>query len=274
MCKINFSHARKEQCIRMKKKIAIITGASGGIGKEFVVLLLNEKIDEIWCVARNPEKLNIVKEEFGDKIVPLYFDLSEKESIISIDTILKKQQPRIKYLINSAGIGEELSSYKECTVEMNYKTIHLNCCALVSLCNICIPYMEQGDHIINLSSQSSFQPVPYLNLYASTKVFVRNYTRALNVELKEAGISATAVCSGWTETEMLPKSRNNINIKYPGIISPKRVAVKALADAKKKKDMSVCTLYVKYMHMLSKFFPTKSVMNTWVKSISKYLIGV
>jgi len=251
----------------MKKRIAIITGASGGLGKEFVALMMSEKIDEVWCVARNVQKLNSVKEKFGDKIVTLSFDLSEQESITSISEILDNEQPRIAYLINSAGIGEELSPSKEFTVEMNYKTIQLNCSALVSLCTICIPYMQEGDHIINLSSRASFQPVPYLNLYAATKVFVRSYTRALNVELKESGISATAVCPGWTETEMLPETCNNIEIKYPGLVSPKRVAVKALSDAKKKKDMSVCTGYVKYMHLLSKLFPQKAVMKSWVRSI-------
>lgn len=91
------------------------------------------------------------------------------------------------------------------------------------------------------------------------------------MELKESGISATAVCPGWTETNMLPKTRKNVEIKYPGLVSPKRVAVKALSDVKKKKDMSVCTGYVKYMHFLSKLFPQRTVMKTWVRSISKYL---
>lgn len=84
----------------MNKKISIITGASGGIGKEFVALMLNEKIDEIWCVARNVQRLSSLKNEFGDKIVTLSFNLSEHESITSISTILDKEQPQIAYLID------------------------------------------------------------------------------------------------------------------------------------------------------------------------------
>lgn len=255
----------------LKKKIAIITGASGGIGKEFVTLMMDKNIDQIWCVARNTEKLDGLKTEFNEKIFTLSLDLSKQESIIQIEDLLCKDQPNITYLINNAGIGETLGSYKELTTEKIYNTIQLNCGALASLCSVCIPYMQRGNKIINLSSQSSFQPVPYLNLYAATKVFVRNFTRALNVELKETGITATAVCAGWVDTEMLPKTHNNIQIKYPRLISPKYVAVKALSDAEKGKDMSVCTIYVKYMNLLSKIFPQKTVMRTWVRSIRKYL---
>lgn len=254
-----------------KKRIALITGASGGIGKEFVTLMSKENLDEIWCVARNELKLNNLKVEFGDRVVTLPLDLSKEQSVIKICELLDKKQPDIGYLINNAGIGEELGSYKELTMEKSSKAIQINCSAVVSLCTVCIPYMQRGGKIINLSSQSSFQPVPYLNLYAATKAFVRSYTRALSIELKEAGISATAVCAGWTDTEMLPGTCNNRKIKYPGIVSPGRVAAKALSDSKKGKDMSVCTVYVKYMHLLSKVFPHSIVMKTWVKSISEYL---
>jgi len=255
----------------MKKRIAIITGATGGLGKEFVSLMVNEAIDEIWCVARNIQKLNSLKDEYENKVVALSYDLSEQESIANIRSLLDKEQPRITYLINNAGTGEVLGSFTDLKMEKAYEIVQLNCGAVVSLCAICIPYMQEGDRIINLSSQSSFQPVPYLNLYAATKAFVRSYTRALNVELKQKGISATAVCPGWVDTEMLPRTSNGIEIKYPGLVSPKRVALKALSDAKKQKDMSVCTGYVKYMHLLSKIFPQKVVMKTWTRSVQKYL---
>ena len=252
-------------------KIAIITGASGGLGKEFVALLLNEELDEIWCVARNIQKLNSLKEEYGDKVIPLSFDLSKQESITAMRDLIDSKKPQIKYLINNAGIGEILGSYKQLSLEKTFKIIQINCNVVVSLCSICIPYMQTGDKILNLSSQSSFQPVPYLNLYAATKVFVRSYTRALNVELKGLGISATAVCPGWVDTEMLPKTSNGKKIKYPGLVSSKPVAVKALSDAKKNKDMSVYSLYVKFMHLLAKIYPQRLVMKTWIRSIRKYL---
>jgi len=78
--------------------------------------------------------------------------------------------------------------------------IDLNISSVVAMELVCIPYMTQGSHIINIASQAAFQPLPHQNIYSSTKSFVRNYTRALNVELKDKGITATAVCPGWMKT--------------------------------------------------------------------------
>lgn len=253
------------------KKIAIITGACGGIGKEFVALTVNEDVDEIWCIARSKDKLSALKAEYGKKIRVLPLDLTKQASIMEIGELLKSEPINVTYLINNAGVGEKLGSYEELTAEKINATVQLNCSVVAALCVICIPFMQRGSRILNLSSQSSFQPVPYINLYASTKAFVTSYTRALNVELKGAGITATAICAGWTDTDMLPRELNGKRVKYPGLVSPALVATQGLADAKEGKDMSVCTPYVKYMRFLSKVFPHKTVMKTWVKSVEGYL---
>lgn len=255
----------------MNKRIAIITGANGGIGKEFAALMVKENVDEVWCIARNEVKLKALKEELGDKIRSFSIDLSHKKGIAKVSELMKAENAVVAYLINNAGIGERLGEYKDLPEYKCREIISLNCTAVASLCTICLAYMKSGSKIINLSSQSSFQPVPYLNLYASTKAFVTSFTRALNAELKKSGITATAICAGWAETDMLPKTLNGNTVKYPGLTSPRLVAEKGLQDAKKGKDISVCTLYVKYMQFLSKIFPHKTVMKTWIKSIVKYL---
>ena len=83
--------------------------------------------------------------------------------------------------------------------------IDLNIRALVAMGLICLPYMPKGAHLINIASQASFFPLPYQNIYSSTKAFVRHYTRALNVELKDKGVSATAVCPGWISTGLFER---------------------------------------------------------------------
>ncbi len=254
----------------MEKRIAIITGASGGIGKEFTKLMLQEEVDEIWAIARNQEKLTALRNELGDKIITVPKDLSKSTELFSVGELLKNQKPVIAYLINNAGLAK-MGSYQKFTVEEIKDTININCCALAVLCTLCIPYMVEGSRILNISSASSFQPLPYLNLYAATKVFEKTYSRSLNVELKGTGITSTAVCPSWVDTDLLMKEVNGKRIKFPGIVTPDRVAVKALRDAKKGKDMSVCTFYVKYMHMLTKLFPQKVIMNTWVHKIKKYI---
>lgn len=254
----------------MKKKIAIVTGASGGIGKEFTKLLLKEEVDEIWAIARNQERLTALKSEFGDKIITISKDLAKTEEVISIGKMLEEQKPVIAFLINNAGIAR-MGNYNDFTVEEIEDTIKINCSALTILCTLCIPYMEKESRILNISSAASFQPLPYINLYAATKVFERAYSRALNMELKKTGISVTAVCPSWVDTDLLIKEVNGKKVKFPGIVSPEKVAIKAFKDAKRGKDMSVCTLYVKYLHILAKILPQKLIMNTWVNNIEKYI---
>lgn len=255
----------------MKKQIAIVSGASSGIGKEFVKELLKEELDEIWAIARNQNKLEDLRNQFGERIVSISKDLSVRREVLSIGEMITKENPVILYLINNAGLGKMGSSYQDFTIEESDKTIELNCNTVVSMCTMCIPYMQKGSRILTISSQASFQPVPYLNLYAATKVFERSYSRALNMELSKSGITVTAVCPGWIDTDMLLKECNHHKIKFPGIVSPDIVARKAMKDTKKGRDMSVCTFYVKYMHFLSKIFPQKVVMKKWIRSIKKYI---
>ncbi len=254
----------------MRKRIAIITGASGGLGKEFTKLMLGEEIDEIWAIARNYEKLTALKKEMEDKMIPISKDLSKLEEVTSIGLLLEKEKPEIAYLINNAGIAR-MGSYQEFDAGEISTTISINCTALSILCSLSIPYMRQGSRILNISSASSFQPLPYLNLYASTKAFERSYSRALNAELKGTGITATAVCPSWVDTDLLLKEMNGRKIKFPGIVSPDRVAFQALKDAKRGKDMSVCTLYVKWIHVLAKIFPQKVIIHRWVHQIKRYI---
>lgn len=251
----------------MKKQIAIITGASGGLGKEFVRLLVEDPVlSEIWAIARSQEKLNQLTEDFGDKIRTFALDLSQRETVKLLDAELKHSESDIKYLINNAGFAK-FCSYDDISIEESLNMIDLNISAVVALGLICIPYMEKDSRIINIASQASFFPLPYQNIYSSTKAFVRNYTRALNVELKEKGIHATAVCPGWMDTGLF--ARGVIGAKkgtsnFSGMVKPDVVAKKAIADAKKGRDISVYGLYVKSTHLLSKLMPQKLMMKIWL----------
>ena len=139
------------------------------------------------------------------------------------------------------------------------------------LTNACIPYMQKGSRIVNVCSASAFQPTPYINLYAATKAFDRSYSRALNMELKPLGITVTAVCPSWIDTDMLPKEIKGKKVKFSGIVAPEKVAKTAMKDAKKGKDMSVCSLYVKCQHLNVKLMPQKWTMRIWLRMIKKYL---
>ena len=253
----------------MIKAIAIITGATGGIGKEFVSELYNEALDEIWIIGRNSERLDEIKEQYGEKIIPICADLTNEQDMLSIQALLT-DEVWVAYLVNNAGIAQMMSS-KDLETDVINQTITLNCNAPVILTNYCIPYMKRGSKVINVSSASAFQPVPFINLYAATKAFEHSYSRALNMELKPMGITVTAASPSWVDTKMLTKEVNGKKVKFYGMVSPKAVAKKAIKDAKKGKDVSICSFYVKCQHLNVKLLPHKLVMKIWMRSIKKYL---
>lgn len=250
-----------------KKNVAIITGASSGLGKEFVKLLVSDNsIEEIWAIARNEDKLKKLADEFGKKVKTFSKDLSDMENIKSFENVIRKQSINVCILINNAGFAK-FCSCEDLNVDESVAMIDLNISGVVAMGLVCIPYMDKGSHIINIASQASFQPLPYQNIYSSTKAFVRNYSRALNVELKDRNITVTAVCPGWMETALFdratigaPKATNN----FAGIVTPDKVAAKALIDARKGRDISVYGIYTKFSHLLAKFLPQRMMMKIWL----------
>lgn len=264
------SGRKRVDCVNMNQKIAILTGATGGLGKEFVKQIVNEDIDEVWAIARNQEKLSELRTQYGDKVIPISIDLSQTDGIRKIQELLKIHTPRVEYLINNAGLAK-MGKYDEFSLDEIDKTINVNCKAPIMLSRICIPYMGKGSKILNISSASAFQPNPYINLYAASKVFERNYSRALNVELEGTGIISVAVCPGWTDTDLLQKEMNGKKVKFPGLVTADRVVKQAMKDAKKGRDMSVCSLYVKCQHVNVKLLPQKWVMKLWMSGLGKYM---
>ena len=250
-----------------KKNVAIITGASSGFGKEFVRLIYNnEMFDEIWALARTESNLQELVSEFGDKIKPYVIDLSDYGQIAQFRKFLEQQNPTVQLLINNAGFAK-FCSFDDISVEESLNMINLNVCGVVSMGLICIPYMEKNSHIINIASQASFQPVPYLNIYSATKSFVKNYSQALNVELKEKGITVTAVCPGWMKTNFYNRGcvgAKKAPTEFTFMKDPNIVAKKALKDAYNGKDISTCGMFVNICKFFAKHFPENLIMKIWL----------
>ena len=250
------------------KKIAIVTGASTGLGREFVKIIKEKKeIDEIWAIARHRDKLDKLRRQMGPKVIPISLDLSQTALIEEFGHRLAQSGVEIRYLVNNAGYAK-FCSYGDLSIADSLNMIDLNIGGVVAMGLTCIPYMPVGSHIINIASQAAFQPLPYQNLYSSTKAFVRNYTRALHVELKDRGISATAVCPGWLKTDLYDRADIGA-AKAPrsffGMTAPDKIARKAVADADKGKDLSVYGLYVNFCHIGAKLLPQRVVMKIWLR---------
>lgn len=227
-------------------------------------------VDEIWSIGRSVEKLNKLEEEFGEQIRSFCVDLSDISNLNCIREELNTGEYIVKYLVNNAGSGRMAVS-TDFTDEEIQCHINTHNTSVAILCNICIPFMTKGSHIINVASQSAFQPVAYINLYAASKAFCYSYSRALNMELKDKGILVTVACPGWVKTELLETERNGKKITFPHLAQPDDVVKQALKDARKGKDMSVYSGYVRRMQFFSKIYPHKVIMKLWVKSIKKYI---
>lgn len=250
-------------------KVAIITGATGGLGMEFTrVIDTYDDIDEIWAVGRNREKLNRLKEMY-DKVVTVRADFAD-DGTKTVSRKMEEEKPDIRLFINNAGVGY-LGSYEQMEPPNIKEFCGINCTVPAELISVALPYMQEGAGILNISSASSFQPNPYLALYSASKVFLKNLSRALSVELKPRKITVTAVCPGWIDTDMLPREKDGKKIKYTGMISAEKVVKKALKDHKKGKDMSTPGFFSKYFRFYSKIVPTRIVMKQWTAVIRKYL---
>ena len=247
--------------------IAIITGATGDIGEEFVKNLLPE-VDQVWAVARSENKLFSLKEKYGEKIVPVRVDLSDRNDIFSFCSKIESDKPEIKYLVNNAGVAK-MKPVSEFSLEEISSMLDINDKAATLICRACIPYMMKGSYILNVASASAFQPNPYIALYSASKAYLLSFTRSLNVE--NENITCTAVCPGWVDTQMLPKKNHGKDIKYPGMTPASKVVEVALKDCHKGKDVSVCSFYFRYMRFLSKVTPHSIAMKMWVKAIRQYI---
>lgn len=249
------------------KKIAIITGASTGLGREFVKLIKNkDEIEEIWAIARHEDKLNKLRRQMGKKIKPISMDMSNRTLIEKFGRMLSESGVEVHYLVNNAGYAK-FCSYNDLSVKESLNMIDLNIGGVVAMGLVCIPYMPKGSHIINIASQAAFQPLPYQNLYSSTKAFVRNYTRALNVELKDRGITATAVCPGWIKTHLYDRAdigASKATRRFCGMTTPDKVAKKAMADVDRCKDISIYSFYVNFCHIGAKLLPQQLMMKFWL----------
>lgn len=251
-------------------KIGIVTGASSGIGREFVFSLDKEfDLDEIWVIARRKERLEELQKECRTRIRPVVLDLSERKSFELYKELLETETPEIKVLVNGAGFGV-FGTFTDIGLDEQLNMIDLNAKALTAITYMSIPYMKEGSHLINIASNSSWQPVPYINVYGSTKAYVLNFSRALGVELKQQKIHVMAVAPGWIKTEFFDHAVKDDTIKYyDRFYTAKQVADRAMKDLKKKKTVSILGFPVRMQVRMVKLLPAKLIMAIWCKQQGK-----
>lgn len=251
-------------------KIAVITGASSGMGREFVYALdRDEEFDELWVIARREQRLTALQDKCRAKIRPIVLDLQTRESFALYRQLLEQEKPEIAVLVNAAGFGL-FGAFMDMDMDRQLDIIDLNSRALTAMCYMSVPYMKKGSRIYNMGSMSSWQPVPYINVYGASKAYVLNFSRALGVELKDRGIKVMAVCPGWITTEFFDHAIHDDTISYFNrYYPPEQVIEKALKDMKKGKNASVLGFPERVQVLLVKLLPVGFVMKTWCKQQGK-----
>ena len=249
-------------------KIAIVTGASSGMGREFVLQLSQYvQVDEIWAIARREQALASLQEECSIPVRPVSLDLCKEESFSALAALLEAEQPDVKLLVNAAGFGK-FGSYENISMEDDCRMIDLNCKALVAVTRVVLPYMHAGSHVLQLDSLSAFQPVPFITTYGATKAFVLSYSRAMNQELKNKGVRMMSMNPGWVKTEFFNHAlqTNDGEVQfYDRLWEAKDVVATGLKDLyRTKKDYSIHGFPVRMQVRLVKLLPHSLVMNTWI----------
>ena len=251
----------------VQERTAIVTGASRGLGKELVRLLVRDTgVQRVWAIARSELRLRELRSELGEKIEIFPADLTERSAVDRLSVALQERQPQIVYLVNDAGFGK-FGPSRGVAVGDVWDMVALNAGALTAMTQVCLPYIGQGGCIMNVCSIAAFHPLPYMNVYSATKVFALHYSLALRRELRQAGVNVTAVCPGWMDTAFLDRAREGVGhmvTRYAGITTPERVARKALRDARRGRSRSLCGVFSHLTFWASRLLPRSLVTRLWL----------
>jgi len=177
------------------RKIALVTGASSGIGLEMSRQLASEGY-ELILVARSEEKLLAIARELGNAKV-IVADLAQPDAP---RRVFDSAGP-VDVLINNAGYGVS-GPFAETDLENELEMILVNVSALTALTKLFLRPMlaRNGGHIVNVASTAAFLPGPLMAVYYATKAYVLSFSEAIADELRDTGVKVTALCPGPTET--------------------------------------------------------------------------
>ena len=243
-------------------KIAVVTGASSGLGREFArqISARYSKFDEIWLIARRTERLEEVADEIKLTSRVISLDLSSKDELMALKELLEENAPDIKLLVNCAGYGKS-GSFDELGYDEQLGMIDINCRALTAVTKLCLPYISSNSRIIELASAAAFMPQPDFAVYAATKAYVLNFSKAINKELKPKKITVTAVCPGPVDTEFFDIAGKNVKpLKRMVMAKPENVVEQAIKDAALGNELSIYGRTTKLAHVAGRFLPHRLLM--------------
>lgn len=240
-------------------KIAVITGASSGIGKEICFALQDRipAIQEFWLFSRRKESLLEVEDQLFRPVRVFPWDLSEERSFKMYEDLLEKENPEILFLVNAAGFGK-LGKVAEIPLAEQLKMLDLNVKALTAFTLKSLEYMGSNSRIIQMASAAAFLPQAEFSVYAATKAYVYSFSLALREELRNTGVGLTVVCPGPVDTPFFDVAGGGgrmQNIKKLFMVKPKKVAKLAVMDAVLNRPLSIYGFPMKSFYLLSQACP-------------------
>lgn len=243
-------------------RIAIVTGASSGIGMEMVrqIPYFYKNLDEIWVIARRKERLFSLAKQVNLPLRIFDGDLLSNKIFEQLEEALKETTPDVRMLVNAAGFGKSGKFFDIAKKDkfIQLEMIDLNCRALAEMITICLPHIGRGGRILNLASAAAFCPQPSFAVYAATKAFVDSFSKAIGAELKSKDIHVTSVCPGPVDTEFFQTSGGLRNpFKKYCMANPRAVVHKALQDARAKKRNSIYGFSINLSKIITKIIPER-----------------
>ena len=245
-------------------KIAVVSGASSGIGME-LVKKIDEKcpmLDEIWVIARRRERLEKLQFQVRRPLRIFPYDLSEKETLDKLKAALDSRHPRIFVVAAAAGFGK-YGKNSELPLEDALGMIDVNVRGLTALVNMSLPWMVKGGRIILMGSAAAFTPQPGFGVYAATKAYVLSYGQSLGAELKKSRIHVTTVCPGPVKTEFFDHCGQGPVLSAAKVLfmaDPKKVVRQAWKDSMSKKPVSVYGLPMKGFRAAAGLIPHRLIV--------------
>ena len=212
--------------------IAIITGASSGLGREYVraVAEMMPMLDEIWLIAwRKTQLVELAQSIAGRRFRILPYDLTDPAALRKMQGLLAREKPQVRLLINDAG-AMHTGPVAAMPIANQLELIALHAVAPTVLTRLVLPYMARGAAIINVTSIGAFTPSPNMVVYSASKAYLLAYTKGLHAELRCQGIHVLALAPGLMHTGQFSStapSRFNMAAHLP-LLNMAKVARRSL----------------------------------------------